>query len=227
MPSVRLKIAVVGTGGVARQRSAETRILFVGATAARHLVDAPGVGRLRAGGKRAAERDHRAHALRHHLGELARVEAAEAPADQRDLAAVGVVQLLHQIDHRVLHAVAQAEIAALTPAADGIAAALQEAAQRTRRGVGRNEARAIPAPDDRRRAGARLSSGKAPRNAPNSEMARPSRNISVLDGGRSVCAATDIVSPVRAGPLRLGSRPMVQWNRRKRGRIVPQRNIVT
>ena len=31
-----------------RQRAAETVVLFVGAAAARHLVDAPGVGRLRA-----------------------------------------------------------------------------------------------------------------------------------------------------------------------------------
>src|ERR1700716_1901412 len=80
-PSVRLKIAVVGTGGVPdsappkressssarRRRAAETRILFVGAAAARHLVDAPGVGRLRPGGERAAERNHAAHAIRHHL----------------------------------------------------------------------------------------------------------------------------------------------------------------
>ena len=123
-----------------RQRTAEARVFLVGAAAARHLVDAPGVGRLRAGGKRAAERDHRAHALRHHFCELPRVKTAEAPADQRNLAAVGVVQLMHEIDHRVLHARTKAEVAALAPAADGIAAGLQEAAQRARRGVRRDEA---------------------------------------------------------------------------------------
>jgi hypothetical protein len=58
-------------------------------------------------------------------------------------------------------------------------------------------------------------------------MARPSRNISVLDGGESVCAATDIISPLGLGPLRLGSRPLFQLSRRNPGRIVPQRNIVT
>ena len=58
-------------------------------------------------------------------GELARVETAKAPADERDLAAARVVQLLHQIDHCVLHTVGQSEIAALTPAAHGIATALQ------------------------------------------------------------------------------------------------------
>src|SRR5207302_2697109 len=57
-----------------RQCATETRILFVSATAACHLIDAPGVGRLRAGCKGTAERDHGAHALRHHLGELPRVE---------------------------------------------------------------------------------------------------------------------------------------------------------
>ena len=51
------------------------------------------------------------------------------------------VQLLHQIDHGVLHTTTQTEIAALAPAADGVALALQEAAQRARRGVGCDEAR--------------------------------------------------------------------------------------
>src|SRR5713101_2980992 len=46
--------------GRCRNRSSEPQILFVGAAAARHLVDAPGVGRLWIACKRAAERDHRA-----------------------------------------------------------------------------------------------------------------------------------------------------------------------
>ena len=133
-----------------RERPAEPAILFVGAAAARHLIDAPGVGCLRIAGERTAKRDHRAHAVRHHLGELTRIEAAKAPSDQADLAPMVVAELMHQIDHRVLHAFAQAEIAALPPAADGIAAVLQEAAQRPRRGVGRDQARQAPAPDGRR-----------------------------------------------------------------------------
>ena len=64
---------------------------------------------------------------------------AEAPPDEADLASMAVAELVHQIDHRALHAVAQAEVAALTPAADGVAAVLQEAAQRARRGVGSDE----------------------------------------------------------------------------------------
>ena len=122
-----------------RQRSSEPAILFVGAAAAGHLINAPSVGRFRVAGKRTAERDHRAHAIRHHFRQLARVETAEAPADQADLAPMRVAELTHQIDHRVLHAVAQTEIAALTPAADGIAAAPEKAAQRARRSVRRDK----------------------------------------------------------------------------------------
>src|SRR5690348_4038071 len=43
------------------ERSAEARILLVGAAAARDLVDAPGIGRAWRSGERAAERDHAAH----------------------------------------------------------------------------------------------------------------------------------------------------------------------
>src|SRR6266851_7979392 len=119
----------------ARQRSTEPSVLFVGAPAARHLIDPPGIGRLGVTRERTAERDHGAHAIRHHLGELARVETAKTPADQADLAPTGLAQLVHQIDHRTLHTVAQAKIAALPPAADRIAAVLQKAAQRARRGI--------------------------------------------------------------------------------------------
>jgi hypothetical protein len=92
-------------------------------------------------GKRTAQRDHRAHAIRHHLGELARIKSAEAPADEADFAAVGVVHLFQQFDHTALHTVAQAEIATLLPAADGIAATFEKGAQRTRRDIGCHEAR--------------------------------------------------------------------------------------
>src|SRR4029078_11818460 len=81
MPSVRLKIAVVGTDGVsasappkrasyspARRALATARCVLVGAATGAHVIDAPGVGRLRAGCKRTAKRDYGAHAIRHHLG---------------------------------------------------------------------------------------------------------------------------------------------------------------
>ena len=110
-------------------------ILLVGPAAARHFIDAPGVGRLWTAGERAAQRNHEAHAIRHHLGELACVNATKAPADQADLAPVRVIEFMHQIQHRALHALAQAEIAALAPAANGIAVITQKAAQRTGRAV--------------------------------------------------------------------------------------------
>src|SRR5258707_13009452 len=121
--------------GWSRNRPAEPRLLFVGAAAARHLIYPPGIGRLRIARKRAAERDHRAHAIRHHLCQLARVNTAQAPADQADLAPMRVAELVHQIDHRMLHAFSRAEVAALTPAARRLAAPLHEAAQRTGRRV--------------------------------------------------------------------------------------------
>src|ERR1700749_3272750 len=118
------------------ERNAEARIFLVGAAAACPFIDAAGIGRARWTCERAAERDHAAHALRHHLGELARIEAAEAPANQRDLAAMGVVHLLEQISQPVLHTRAQAEIAALLPTTHRIAAIAQESAERPRRHVG-------------------------------------------------------------------------------------------
>src|SRR5262249_55716825 len=119
MPSVRLKIAGVGTrGGSANQHpQAGTSSPAPGPPA--ESINTPGVGRARRAGERAAERDHAAHAIRHHLGELSCIEAAETPADQRDLAAMGVVHLLQELRHPVLHARPQAQIASLLPAARG------------------------------------------------------------------------------------------------------------
>src|ERR1700738_141014 len=48
--------------------------------------------------------------------------------------------------------------------------------------------------------GAKLSSGKAPRSAPNSWMARVSSNIRVREGGRSVSVVADISALFLAGP---------------------------
>src|SRR5215475_193972 len=56
-----------------RQAAAEARIFFLSGAAARKLIDTPGIGRSRRTRERAAERDRAAHALRHHLGELARI----------------------------------------------------------------------------------------------------------------------------------------------------------
>src|SRR6202000_2536038 len=88
-----------------RKRSAET-VVFFGTTAARELIDAPGIGGLGMTGERTAERDHRAHPIGHHLGEWTRVETAEAPADQTDRAPMPVAEFTDQIDHPLLHPVA-------------------------------------------------------------------------------------------------------------------------
>ena len=151
-PSVRLKMAVVGTGGGTASSPPNCGSTSIGLPPARPFIDAPGIGRPGIAGEGAAERDHLTHALGHHLGELARVEAAEAPADQADLAAVLVAELLDQIDHRMLHALAQAVIATLAPAAHCVALAASEtcaARAWTRR---RPQGPAAPAPDARRRA---------------------------------------------------------------------------
>src|SRR5262249_9176342 len=73
-----------------REGAAEARIFTVGGAAAGQLIDAPGVGRPWRTRERAAKRNHAAHTMGHHLGELARIEASEAPADERDLPAVQI-----------------------------------------------------------------------------------------------------------------------------------------
>jgi hypothetical protein len=52
---------------------------------------------------------------------------------------MGIVQFVHEIDHGVLHARTKAEVAALAPAADGVASRLQEGAQRARGNVRRDK----------------------------------------------------------------------------------------
>ena len=84
-------------------------MIFFGAAAACHFINTPGVGRLRMTGERTAKRNHRTHPIGHHLGELPRIETAKAPTDQADLASMRVGKFAHEIDHRALHAIAQAD----------------------------------------------------------------------------------------------------------------------
>ena len=49
------------------------------------------------------------------------------------------MKLAYEVEHAVLHAIAQAEIATLPPALHGIAAAFQEGAQRPRRDIRRHK----------------------------------------------------------------------------------------
>ena len=210
MPSVRLKIAVVGTGGATGSDPPKRGSSSSARAAARHFIDAPGIGRARRASERAAERDHAAHALGHHLGELARIEAAEAPADERDFAAVWC-RSSSRADRPSRPARPRAGRdcgpAASRSLYSPCCAGTRAAAASKRR---RRSARAAPAPDGRRRAVRATTAAARRGKAPSSWMARPSRNISVLDGGRSVCAATDIVSPVQGRPLTSRQPPMDQ-----------------
>src|SRR5579872_1388695 len=124
-----------------RQRAAETMIFFACRTAAHRLIDTPGVGRPRITAEWAAKRNHHTHALRHHLGELARIYAAEAPADQADLASMRVAKFAHSVDHCLSNTTPWTEIASLSPAAHDVALALQETAQRPGRVIGRDQSR--------------------------------------------------------------------------------------
>src|SRR5258707_2415654 len=99
--------------------------------AARHqLVGAPGVGRFRRTGERAAEADHAAHLVGRELGELAGTEAAQAPADQADLASIVALEQFVDAGHHVaLEAAAQAAVAALLPAVRAVTVRIEKAAQ--------------------------------------------------------------------------------------------------
>ena len=114
-----------------RQRTRHMMVAVVHALPRGEFIDLPGVGRLGIAGEGAAEADHTAHLVGHPLGELARVDAAQTPADQAELAlAVAVVELLDPVQHVGLDARPQAEIATLLPAVDRVALLLQETAQR-------------------------------------------------------------------------------------------------
>jgi hypothetical protein len=90
--------------------------------------------------ERATERDDLAHAGRHELGDLARVDAAQAPADDRDLPLVARVELRRAVDQALAHEVRRAQVAAEQQHHRCVAEALQVAAQDARRLVGRHEA---------------------------------------------------------------------------------------
>src|SRR5260370_109262 len=97
------------------------QFLIVDLATRHHLVGAPGVGRFRRTGERAAEADHAAHLVRRELGELARIEAAQAPADEADPASiVALEQFVDAGQHVALEAAAQAVVAALLPAVHAV-----------------------------------------------------------------------------------------------------------
>ena len=91
--------------------------------------------------ERAAECDDYAHVVRTELGELARIKTAETPSDEADLASASLGYVAYEADHPIGDAVAQAIIAALTPAAHDIALVRKEGPQRPGRDVARDKAR--------------------------------------------------------------------------------------
>ena len=90
---------------------------------------------------RAAERDHLAHLVGRVLGDLAREHAAQAPADNRDLAARARMDAVKQLVHLRLARIVDADVAAHVPAMRVIAQALEQIAHRLGRPVAREKAR--------------------------------------------------------------------------------------
>ncbi len=111
------------------------------AVAGDDLVQAPGIGRLRMPGERRPQRDHLPDFLREVLRELAGVEAAQAPADQADLALVGPAQRLQLLLAAREHAFARPQVGPDAPAHRQVALALEVATQRLGGSIGGHQAR--------------------------------------------------------------------------------------
>src|SRR5271166_5365679 len=73
------------------------------------LVQAPGVGVARMAGERGSEGDDETDELRRELGEFARVEPAEAPPDQANLAPIRGIEFAQLVVGAVHHPFAKAE----------------------------------------------------------------------------------------------------------------------
>jgi len=100
-----------------RLRQVVAFAFLLDAAAAGQLVKPPGMGRSVRTGERRSQGDDAAHHLRHFLGQFARIDAAQAPAQQADLAA-GAFESAHQLVPGVVqNARARAEIESLVPAA--------------------------------------------------------------------------------------------------------------
>ena len=183
---------------------------------AQQLVDAPGVGRLRMAGERRAERDDAARLARVELGELARVDAAEAPADQADRLALLVGERADVVAATLDHAGARAEVEPLPPGLGDVAEARQVAAQRHGREVARGHpgkhhhrmtvaARQARQPRQRREAARRTRSARGPRAASGAHWEGAgrrdrSRRVTVRSSGigEGTCASDAVKRNVRS-----------------------------
>src|SRR5207247_4500077 len=90
--------------------------------------------------KGAGERDHLAHVVGKAARELARVDAAEAPADQADLPPVPRSQRREPLSERRGERAARPEVPTELPAVGMVPAGAERPAQRLRRAVGREPA---------------------------------------------------------------------------------------
>jgi hypothetical protein len=90
--------------------------------------------------ERARERDHQAHRLREAPSQLARVDAAQAPADEAHAPAVAPVEVAEPRDHRRRPLGRRPQVAPQVPAVGAVPPPAQEAAHRAGREVARAEA---------------------------------------------------------------------------------------
>src|SRR5712664_3085694 len=103
------------------------QIVVFDLAAAHALIGAPGVGRFGRAGERAAQADQAAHPVGYDLGELAGIEAAQAPAHEADPApAVALEQLIDAGQHVALKVGTQAEVASLVPAMRRVAVRIEK-----------------------------------------------------------------------------------------------------
>src|SRR5262245_9730071 len=91
--------------------------------------------------ERARERDHLPHVGREVPCQLARIDAAEAPADQADAPSMTAPDLLQALDETADHGRRRAEVPAELPAMRHVAEVAEEPAERAGREVARHEAR--------------------------------------------------------------------------------------
>src|SRR5271170_238640 len=93
------------------------------------------------GGERTAKRDNGLNLIGANLGQLACVDAAEAPADKADFAPASLGEFPHACDHSLGDAVAQAIVTTLAPTAHLVTVVRKKGSERPRREVACNQAR--------------------------------------------------------------------------------------
>src|SRR5262249_32456433 len=125
--------AVDGARGHRRRLGKRTREgdpLIVDAVSAGEFVQSPSVRGSRVAGERTAERDHGPDVVGHSLCDLAREDAAQAPADQADLCSIAAAQVANSIEDPLLQSGEIAVVAPQLPPVRGISVVGEKASQR-------------------------------------------------------------------------------------------------